>query len=142
MKPGTIYIVAAVSWAGLLSGGYWAAGTSTKAAREWKAPRGAADTKNPIAPNAKSLAAGRSVYSRECASCHGNEGKGDGKDGRDLEPAPANLLAPNVTAQTDGALFWKISTGRKPMPSFRKDLSDEEALAGGPLCAPPVRQGQ
>ena len=99
---------------------------SAAASAEWKAPAGEAEKKNPVAPSPPTLAAGKGVYSRECVSCHGLGGKGDGKKGRDLQPLPANLSDPKVTAQTDGALFWKISTGRKPMPSFQKELSDDE----------------
>jgi len=28
--------------------------------------------------------------------------------------------------QPDGSLFWQITEGRKPMPSFKKDLSEEQ----------------
>ena len=49
------------------------------AAEEWKAPARAARKKNPIPPDEKSLAAGKAVYAKECASCHGDAGKGDGE---------------------------------------------------------------
>ena len=108
--------------------------------REWKAPGSAAERRNPVPADARSTEAGRGLYARHCASCHGDSGRGDGHDGRDLEPEPTDLSTADVTAQSDGALFWKVTTGRKPMPSFRKHLSDEErwqvvnylrVLAGG-----------
>ena len=34
--------------------------------------------KNPEANNAETLEAGKKVYARHCASCHGPNGKGDG----------------------------------------------------------------
>jgi mono/diheme cytochrome c family protein len=27
---------------------------------------------------------------------------------------------------TDGEIFWKMTEGRKPMPSFKKQLTDEQ----------------
>ena len=93
---------------------------------EWKAPPRAARKKNPIAADDKSKAAGKSVYIAQCLSCHGNSGKGDGPASKDLNPKPRDLGAANVTAQTDGALFWKLTEGRKPMPSFEKLTSEDE----------------
>jgi len=95
-------------------------------AREWKAPVSAAERKNPLPPGPRSTAAGKAIYERECASCHGSGGKGDGKDGMDLRTRPTDLSSPIVAGQSDGALFWKVTTGRRPMPGFRKDLTDEE----------------
>jgi len=95
-------------------------------AREWKAPSSAAERKNPIPPDRKSRAAERDIYDRECASCHGAGGKGDGKDGRDLHTRPTDLSSSAVAGQSDGALFWKVTTGRRPMPGFRKDMTEEE----------------
>jgi mono/diheme cytochrome c family protein len=99
---------------------------AAEARRKWEAPASASQQKNPVPAGAQSLAAGRTLYSRECASCHGDGGRGDGKDGRDLDLPPADLSSPAVAGQSDGALFWKITNGRRPMPSYRKDLSDEE----------------
>ena len=110
----------------LLLSGYASWARSPDAAREWKAPASAATQKSPVAGDARAVAAGRAVYGRECASRHGDHGKGDGKDGRDLDPPPSDLSSPRVGAEPEGALFWKISTGRRPMPSFRKDLTEEE----------------
>jgi mono/diheme cytochrome c family protein len=99
---------------------------SSDSPREWKTPSTASERKNPVPPDHQSMAAGRAIYERECASCHGAGGKGDGKEAMDLTPRPADLSSPVVTGQSDGALFWKVTTGRRPMPAFRKDLTDEE----------------
>lgn len=96
------------------------------AAEPWQAPGRAARKKNPIAADDKSVAAGKTVYVKECLSCHGNEGKGDGPAAKDLEKPPGDLSSAPVQEQSDGALFWKISEGRKPMPSFSTSLSDEQ----------------
>jgi len=93
---------------------------------EWKAPSRAARRKNPIAAEDKSLAVGKLVYEKQCLSCHGTTGKGDGPASKDLNPKPHDLSAPVVVAQTDGALFWKITEGKKPMPSFEKLITEDE----------------
>lgn len=93
---------------------------------DWNAPARAARKKNPIPSDEKSMATGKDVYAHQCLSCHGTQGKGDGPASKDLNPKPHDLGAPNVVAQSDGALFWKITEGKKPMPSFEKLISEDE----------------
>ena len=51
----------------------------------------AAKLKNPVAADATSVAAGKQLYDKQCAGCHGDAGKGDGAMGEELNPKPANL---------------------------------------------------
>jgi len=97
-----------------------------KPEEEWKAPDRAARRKNPIPADEKSIAAGKQVYLKQCLSCHGPLGKGDGQAAKDLNPKPHDLSDPKIAAQSDGALFWKITNGRKPMPTFEKLIPKEE----------------
>jgi mono/diheme cytochrome c family protein len=92
----------------------------------WVAPSRAARKKNPIAADDKSIAAGKGIYIAQCLKCHGDAGKGDGPSAKDLDPKPKDLSDPAIASQTDGALYWKITTGRKPMPSFENLLSDDD----------------
>jgi mono/diheme cytochrome c family protein len=42
-------------------------------------------------------------------------------------PSPASLIdAKHMSGVTDGELFYEISQGRKPMPSFKKRLTEEQ----------------
>jgi mono/diheme cytochrome c family protein len=93
---------------------------------EWKAPERASRRKNPIPADEKSIAAGRMVYTKECYSCHGTAGKGDGPAATALERSPGDLSNPKMWEQTDGALFWKITTGKKPMASYENILTEEQ----------------
>jgi mono/diheme cytochrome c family protein len=93
---------------------------------EWKAPARAARKKNPIPVDEKSLAAGRAVYGAQCASCHGPAGLGDGPAAKDLNPRPRNLSDAAIQGQTDGSMFWKITEGRKPMPTFEKLIGEND----------------
>ena len=92
----------------------------------WVAPARAAKKKNPIASDAKSIAAGKTVYVAQCLKCHGDAGKGDGPSAKDLNPKPKDLSDPSITDQTDGALFWKITTGRTPMPTFENLIPEDD----------------
>lgn len=95
-------------------------------ADDWKAPRRAAARKNPVPTNAETLAAGKKVYAANCLACHGTTGKGDGPASGALKPKPRDLSDPRVASQTDGELFWKITQGKKPMPTYEKMLSDTQ----------------
>ena len=92
----------------------------------WEAPPRAARKKNSVVSDAASIAAGKEVYAKQCLSCHGDEGKGDGPASKELNPKPHNLSDDAVVKQSDGALFWKITEGRKPMPTFDKTISETE----------------
>ena len=92
----------------------------------WVAPARAARKKNPVPSDDASIAAGKAVYTKECQQCHGEKGKGDGPASKDLTIKPHDLSADVVAKQTDGALFWKLTEGRKPMPQYDKTLSETE----------------
>jgi mono/diheme cytochrome c family protein len=92
----------------------------------WVAPARAARKKNPIPADDKSIAAGKAVYIAQCLKCHGDAGKGDGPSAKDLDPRPKDLSEATIASQTDGSMFWKITTGRKPMPSFENLISDDD----------------
>ena len=93
---------------------------------EWKVPARAAKKKNPSPADESSLAQGKALYKKECLSCHGELGKGDGPGAKDLEKPAGNLADPKMWSQTDGALYFKITEGRKPMPTFEKMFTDEQ----------------
>ena len=95
-------------------------------ADKWMAPARAAAKKNPVAANETSIALGRKIYERQCLACHGVKGKGDGPVATHLEKRPGNLASPKLWEQSDGALFWKVNEGHRPMPTFKNVMSDEE----------------
>lgn len=97
------------------------------AAREpWLAPADSSSQASPISADQATIKKGRTLYQDHCSDCHGNKGRGDGSNAADLEIKPSDLTRRNVLDQSDGALFWKISQGRKPMPGYGKKLSDEQ----------------
>jgi len=94
--------------------------------QKWSAPAGEAQKKNPIAANESSIAAGQKIYSKTCLMCHGKTGDADGPAVIELNIHPAKLSDPQLATQSDGALFWKITTGKKPMPAYGKRLSETD----------------
>ena len=85
---------------------------------KWVAPASAARNINPIPTSPESVKAGRKVFSDNCVSCHGETGKGDGLLVPHLPVKPANLSSAEVWQQSDGIIFWKVTTGRQPMPNW------------------------
>jgi mono/diheme cytochrome c family protein len=93
---------------------------------KWLSPAPSAAKKNPVAPTQESIATGQKIYSKTCFICHGKSGDADGPAVIELNIHPARLSDPELATESDGALFWKITTGKKPMPAFGKRLSETD----------------
>ena len=90
-----------------------------RAQAPWVAPAGEKDKKNPTPDTKATQEQGEKVAKANCISCHGAKGKGDGAAAAALNPKPADWTSKKVQAESDGELFWKISTGRGAMPSWK-----------------------
>jgi len=67
------------------------------------------------------------TYGRQCASCHGDEGRGDGRVARRYRPRPSDFTDPDgVPRRTDEELSEVLTYGRGSMPSFEDVLTPEE----------------
>ena len=94
---------------------------------EWVIPEEAARRENPLLSSLKNLDAGRGWYKESCAECHGDTGKGDGPKSRKLFTGPSDLTnSASMGLRTDGALFYQISEGHRPMPEFRTKMTEEQ----------------
>jgi mono/diheme cytochrome c family protein len=86
---------------------------------------------NPVASDAAAIEAGKTIYTDNCATCHGDAGKGDGPGGASLSPKPANLVTLLPTKQDD-FVYWVISEGgaaagkSASMVAWNGTLSEEE----------------
>ncbi len=87
---------------------------------KWLVTADNAKKNNPLTINPKNMAVGKNVFMRSCKACHGINA--DGK-GRTQSP---NLIADEFQKQTDGAIFFKVFTGKNKMPSFKAKLKEEE----------------
>ena len=93
---------------------------------KWLSPAPSAAKKNPITSTPESIVAGQKIYSKTCVMCHGKSGDADGPAVIELNIHPAKLSDPHLATESDGSLFWKITTGKKPMPAYGKRLSETD----------------
>ena len=81
-----------------------------------------ATRKNPVAPDAQSLARGQKLYDIYCTPCHGPAGKGDGLVSPRFIPAP-DLTSAAVQGKPDGHFSYYIGYGGAIMPAYGEALS-------------------
>jgi mono/diheme cytochrome c family protein len=94
----------------------------------WILPPEAKLVKNPLAT--ETAAAAKQilpVYLDKCAECHAETGQGNGPQAKMYDPRPRMLTdTPHISTVTDGELYYVITQGHKPMPSYKKKLTDEQ----------------
>ena len=100
--------------------------SSPKTNEAWKAPAEMDAVYNPLQNLLLAEEKGKELYNVYCWSCHGINGYGDGAAGKTLGQKPANFHDEKIRKQKQGALFWKITTGRGTMPPFKDALSEEQ----------------
>ncbi len=93
----------------------------------WNIPEKYKTMKNPYAGQKDLINVGKMLYAKNCKSCHGTNGKGDGPRAAGLTTHPGDFS--NVTWQknnTDGDLYYMAIIGRDEMPNFEKKIPDEQ----------------
>jgi mono/diheme cytochrome c family protein len=95
-------------------------------AKPWVVPANFKNMKNPIATSDASTKAGMALYTKNCASCHGKAGLGDGVKSRMLKDFPGDFSKADFQNQTDGEHFYKTKTGRGEMPKYEGKLADND----------------
>ncbi|HWP60246.1 MAG TPA: ethylbenzene dehydrogenase-related protein [Candidatus Acidoferrales bacterium] len=115
-----------------------------------------AETSQP-APSGKLISLGKQIYAKQCAACHGEQGRGDGEAAYLLYPKPRDFVAANYRLvstweriPTDQDLFNTITRGMpgSAMPSWGH-LPEEQrwalvyyikSLAEKPLAVKPQKK--
>jgi mono/diheme cytochrome c family protein len=92
-------------------------------AQPWTVPDEYQKMAAPFLFDAKTVKAGEVIYMKNCKSCHGDPGKNNVAK---ITPVPKDPVSKEYQNQSDGSLFYKMSTGRGPMPSFANILKEEE----------------
>ena len=69
---------------------------------------------------------GSDLYDKQCASCHGDDGIGDGPKADELKTYPGDFTTDEFKKNSDGAIYYMSIIGRDEMPNFEKKISDEE----------------
>lgn len=116
----------------------------------WVVPLEEKVRKNPLSAADVNLGATKQLFIDHCSNCHGDSGKGDGSEAMMYDPTPSDLTDPaRMNKLTDGEIYYQITQGRKPMPSFRKRLTDDQrwqmvifvrSLAPAPAPPPPAKK--
>ena len=75
--------------------------------------------KNPVAPDARSLANGHKYFAINCAVCHGFAGAGDGIATK-YGMVPMPLTSDHAKSLSDGYIFGMIRNGRGIMPTYNR----------------------
>ena len=79
-----------------------------------------------FAAPAGNAAAGQAVYDRECAQCHGQNGKGDGEEAQYLTALPKDFKSAGLDKRSDEFLAAVVAKGgaakglSDSMPAFPK----------------------
>jgi mono/diheme cytochrome c family protein len=94
--------------------------------KPWIVPASFNSMKNPVAKGDASNKAGSAIYIKNCASCHGKTGLGDGVKARSLKQFPGDFSKAEFQNQTDGDHFYKTRTGRGEMPKYEGKLADND----------------
>ena len=95
--------------------------------KPWVIPEEYQALHNPLPATATNLESARQLYRDDCAQCHGQSGKGDGPEAWMHRPAPADLTdRARMAKVSDGAVFYQITQGRRPMPAFKNRMTADQ----------------
>lgn len=97
-----------------------------KKGEPWVIPAEYKKMANPVAKDDASVKAGQVSYMKNCASCHGKTGLGDGPKGRMSKTFPGDFSGAAFQGYTDGEMFYQTKFGRGEMPAYDKKIPDNE----------------
>ncbi len=76
------------------------------------APASAKKLKNPLTATEENIEAGRALFNRNCASCHGDDGKAKTDVAAAMKVKPTDLTGHEMHGITDGEIYWVITSIR------------------------------
>jgi mono/diheme cytochrome c family protein len=94
--------------------------------KPWVVPANFKAMKNPVAQSDASAKLGMGFFTKNCASCHGKTGLGDGVKARTLKDSPGDFSKADFQSSSDGDIFYRTKTGRGDMPKYEGKLADED----------------
>jgi len=97
--------------------------TSEICSQQWIVPADKQDRLSTFPFNDETRKDGEKIYNVNCKSCHGTPGKANFIN---LVPPPGDPATSKIQNNKDGEIFYKVTTGRGPMPSFKSVLSTVE----------------
>ena len=91
---------------------------------DWKVEDAKAKIKNPVTADVASIKEGQTLFMTNCKTCHGDPGKNNGLP---LVPKPRDMADVEfLSANSDGAIYTKITEGKVTMPTFKAVLSETQ----------------
>ncbi|MCX6244530.1 MAG: cytochrome c [Bacteroidetes bacterium] len=94
-------------------------------AKAWPVPDKNKTMKAPVKlADAAVIANGKDLWAKNCKSCHGSKGLGDGPKGASLKTFPGDFSSAAFQGGTDGELFFRTSAGRDEMPGYEKKIPE------------------
>ncbi|HUK33374.1 MAG TPA: cytochrome c [Vicinamibacterales bacterium] len=98
-----------------------------RAVHRWSVPASARTLANPVAFSPEVWAESRAHFADHCASCHGNDGRGDTEMGRHLFPKAPDMRLASTQNKSDGELYWIIENGIRltGMPAWGNGGTDD-----------------
>ncbi len=84
--------------------------------------------KNPVALTTEVMASARAHFADHCASCHGNDGRGQTSIGQSLYPKAPDMTLPDTQSLVDGEIFGIIENGIRltGMPAWGNGTPESE----------------
>lgn len=113
--------------AALIASLSWFPGTAPARAKLQESRKEARKIKNPVPVSVETVEAGKKLYQRHCASCHGPHAKGDG--GMALSGGTPSDLTDDVWdyGSTDGEIFIAIRDGvSSDMLGYKEKLEEKQ----------------
>jgi mono/diheme cytochrome c family protein len=98
---------------------------NAQAIQQWIVPAKFTTMKNPTTATKENIANGKDLYAKYCKSCHGATGLGDGTKAASLDVPCGDFSTAKFQGETDGTIFFKITEGHGKMPSFKKNITDD-----------------
>jgi mono/diheme cytochrome c family protein len=109
-----------------------AGNTYAQAKKPWDIPAASKSVKSPVnLKDAGIINNGKDLWAKNCKSCHGSKGLGDGPKAASLKTNPGDFTVAAFQGQTDGEIFYETSKGRDEMPGYEKkglEANDRWAL--------------
>jgi mono/diheme cytochrome c family protein len=98
--------------------------------RRMAIPGRSRELKNPVQASAEVLSGATAHFADHCATCHGNDGRGNTLMGRGLYPKPPDMTEPSTQNLTDGEIYYIIENGIRftGMPAFGEEPGNDNDL--------------
>jgi mono/diheme cytochrome c family protein len=97
-----------------------------KAGGPWTIPAKYTTMKSTVkAGDASITTVGKDLYMKNCKSCHGAKGLGDGAKAATLKTVVPSFADAKFKAQAAGNVYYQSFVGRDEMPNFEKKITDE-----------------